>query len=105
MSTKGTPEEIEAVQKDVERYALLEAVANSEGGKMIITELGKDAESALQKLLSVYKTAPEMELRSWCAILGERISLLQAFQRAPGQKEGSSKVLADLLKSVEDDGG
>lgn len=92
-------EEIKSVQSDIKRYALLEAVERSEGGQMLLLALKKDASNAIDKLISFYKTAPDVELRTWCAILSERMSLVRSFERAPINRKFASKELDKLLKA------
>jgi hypothetical protein len=96
-------DEIESVRKDIKTYSVLEAVTNSEGGQLIIKGLKKDIASAIDKLVTAYKNVPEVELRATCAALGERITLLRAFTRAPKQKKYAVKELEALLSTVDND--
>lgn len=101
MKTMPKKQEIKQAEGEVKRYALLEAVQNSEGGQMLIDALQKDVVSAIDKLKSSYKTATDIELRTLCAVLDSRISLLWAFKRAPVNLKFSKQELADLMKEEE----
>ena len=98
--------EIESAQNDVKRYAMLEAVERSEGGKVIIRGIEKEVVSAIDKIMSSYKTAQEIELRTWCAILDTRMTMLYLFMRAPKNKMGATEALKNLMKDadVEEEG-
>lgn len=95
-------EDIKIVQEDIKKYSLLEAVERSEGGQMILLGLKKDAVGAIDKLISCYKTASDVELRTWCAILGERMNLIRMFKNK-SQKKFAIEALDELLKSPDDD--
>src|SRR5665213_1588526 len=90
-------DQADAIADDLKTYASLEALTASDGGKLIIKGLRKDILSAIDKLIASYRTAPEIELRTTCAVLGERFTLLRAFVRAPKQKQGAQKELDELL--------
>lgn len=93
--------EVEDTKRDVRKYALLEAVGNSEGGRYFISLLQKDTVNAMDKIAATYKTASDSELRTWCAVLGERLSLLRLFMRAPKNRAGAVAFLDELLKNVD----
>lgn len=88
---------VKSVKKDIKNYSVLEAVERSEGGQLIIKGLKKDIVSAIDRLSNEYKTASEIELRTACAVLSERITLLRAFTRAGRQKKYALKELDELL--------
>lgn len=98
-------EQVKDVEADVKKYALLEAVENSEGGQMIIVGLKKDVVSAIEKLKSLYKTASEIELRTWCAILDSRFTMLQAYSRAGTNRKFAVETLDELMKSIDVENG
>ncbi len=97
--TKEKQEEVAIIRKDVENYAAIEGVANSEGGQIIAAALRKDASGALSNLLAKYKTASDTELRAWCAVLGERLALLKSFVNAPKNRQGAIDRLDEILNS------
>ena len=86
---------------DVAKYGSLEAVANSDGGKVIIAGLRDDAASALYNITTKFKTAPELELRTWCGVLAERLALLRTFKNAPSNRKGAMDALDELLNPKE----
>lgn len=92
-------EEIKIAQDEVKKYALIESLEISEAGEMIIKEIKGDALNAIEKIKSLYKTAPEIELRTWCAVLDSRLSLLSKFKNNPKNKKIASEELDELLKN------
>jgi hypothetical protein len=98
-------EQIKEVEGDLKTYASLQSVANSDGGKLLIKGLKKDVLSAIDLLIGSYKTAPEIELRTACASLRERITLLRALNRAPNLKRYAQKELDELLALDSDEEG
>lgn len=102
------PEEIESKKSEVKdkqaelkRYALLESVANSEGGKMLIKGFEQEVGDAIDKLRTLYKTAAQESLRAWCAVLDGRITLLRSFNRAPNNRKLTGDEVNELLKSID----
>ena len=93
--------EVKDKQEDLKRYALLEAVANSEGGKFLISGFQDEVGSALDKIRTLYKTASQEELRAWCAILDSRITLLRSFNRAPNNRKLTGEEINELLKAID----
>jgi hypothetical protein len=72
---------------------------------MILTGLRKDAAAAIDKIIGTYKTAPDMELRTSCAVLSERLLLIRALTRARKNKKFAQEELDALLSTVDEDDG
>jgi hypothetical protein len=96
-------EQKKVLRAELKTYASLEAIANSDGGKVLIKGLKKDTVSAIDVLISQFRTAPEIELRAACASLRERITLLRAFTRASKNRKFTQGELDELLTLDNDD--
>lgn len=91
-------EKIETIKDEVKGYAIIESVANSEGGRKIIESLKKDALSAINELCFKYKEANHIDLIASCAKLSERMTLLRVFGRASKNKKITLDELEEVLK-------
>jgi len=88
--------DVQAVAEDTDTYAALAAVTNSEGGEVLLKALNRDIASAVNNLVSGYKTLPEIELRALCATLEASIQLARTLNRAPQ----NLKMAEDALKEL-----
>jgi len=88
----------EEVKTDIKKFSALEAVSNSEGGKILVTSLEKDITSSVDELSGKYKTATLNEMVALCARLSERLSMLRAIKGASKLKKLAKEELAFLLK-------
>jgi len=91
-----TPEQ-KAVQDDLDKYHAINAIANQEGGKILIKSLESDVVAGVETVISLYK-GDEMELRSTIAKLSANLSLLRVFKRAVKNEEELRKELVALLE-------
>lgn len=96
--TEEQKAEVEVKEKEVKKYAMLEAVKNSEGGIFIAQTIQEDVLGAIDNLRRLYKTATDAELRTWCAVLDSRISMLFLFKNAPANRKVHADDLAELMK-------
>lgn len=98
-SKKALSDEQKMIQEDIEKFAKLDSLANSDGGKLLIEHLRKNVLSALEMVLLGYKDMPEMELRSCIARANERLIILQTLTQSYGNKKQAEKELMDLLEN------
>lgn len=91
-----TPEQ-KAVQEDIDKYHAINAIANQEGGKVLIKSLEADVVAGVETIISLYK-GNEMELRSTIAKLSANLNLLRVFKRAAKNEKEMRKELATLLE-------
>ena len=96
MQNKKSPE-IEEMIKDADSFATLDALAVSEGGKILIKSLKTDIISSILSLVK-YKTASHVELIATCATLTERLNILKVLTRAKINKDGLLKELSEILE-------
>lgn len=90
------------VKNELKKYASLEAVTNSDGGKLIVKGLKQDIVSAIDQL-STYRSCPEIELRTLCAVITERLNLLRTLLHAPKNKKFALKDLELILEQEPDE--
>jgi len=88
----------EEVQEDLDVMKALDAVAHSEGGKLLAKSLGSDVVSTVDSLLSKYKTASHMELVTSLAKLQSDLSLLRVLTRAETNKKDAEEALELLAE-------
>lgn len=91
-----TPEQ-KTIQEDIDKYHAINAIANQEGGKVLIKSLEADVVAGVETIISLYK-GNEMELRSTIAKLSANLNLLRVFKRAAKNEEELRKELATLLE-------
>lgn len=89
---------IDDVKKDIRKYSSIDAVSNSEGGKIVVSSLQKDIVSVIDDLASKYKTASHVELIALCATLQARLALLRVLVRSRKLKKIALEELDFLLK-------
>lgn len=85
------------VEQDVDLYSSLDAVAHSEGGKILIENLKSDVVNSVESLLSNYKTSDEMLLRSTIAKLQSDLGILRALTRSEKNKKMAEEELKKIL--------
>lgn len=91
-----TPEQ-KAVEDDFKKYQAINAIANQEGGKVLIKSLESDVVAGVDMIISLYK-GDEMELRTTIAKLSANLNLLRVFKRAIKNEDELRKELATLLE-------
>lgn len=90
---------LESVQEDIKSFSSLEAVKNSEGGKLLIDNLGKDVVSAVEDIIFGYKNLTIQEFMAIAAKLSERLSLLRTLTRSSENKHLAQEELKKLLEA------
>lgn len=85
------------IREDIKKYSAIEAVALSDGGKLIMTSLKKDIVSSVDKLCSDYKEASHTELIATISQMASKIALLRTFNRSSKNKKIAQEELELLL--------
>ena len=85
------------VEDDVAKYAKLESVALSEGGKLLMKGLKSDIGDSVAKLISNYKTLPHIELIATIAHLDAKFNIFKALSRSSKNKKLAKEALEQLL--------
>src|ERR1035437_3447150 len=92
----------ELVQDDIGKASALEAVKNSEGGKILLSSLQKDILFCIDKITHDYPTLSHIDLIANCAKFSERLSLFRAILRSSKNKKLSLEELDALLAESEE---
>jgi len=85
----------EEVEKDIKTYKSLSALANSEGGKLLIKTLRKDIKSDIDTICSLVNE-DEMKLRVAIMSLKKNIALLQTLTRSKKNLELALEALEQV---------
>ena len=89
------------IKKDIQKYSSIDAISNSQGGKIVVTSLRKDVVSTIDELISKYKTLSHTEMIALCATLHARLSLLRVLTRAKKLKKYAMEEMEFILKEEE----
>ena len=85
------------VENDLKTFSALEALTLSEGGKILIDSLKKDVVNGVESVISMYRQAPEIDLRAMIAKLQSDLSLLRVLTRSEANKEMAKEELEKML--------
>lgn len=85
------------VENDLKTFSALEALTLSEGGKILIDSLKKDVVNGVESVISMYRQAPEIDLRATIAKLQSDLSLLRVLTRSEANKEMAKEELEKML--------
>ena len=91
-----TPQQ-ELIEKDVDDFAALAAVAKTDGGKILVQTLMADVVGAVERLTN-YKGKTLDELISICADLNANLSLVRTLTRAEKNKKLAQEALEEALQ-------
>lgn len=94
-------EQKEEIKKDVKKYAALDGIKSTPGGKILIESLQKDIISCVDEISTKYKSATHVELIALGAKLGERITILRTLNRASKNKKYAQEQLKFLTEESE----
>jgi hypothetical protein len=97
MENKPSKKEI---KDDLSKISALEAVKNSEGGKILIESCLADVVSSVDTLCVGYTSLNHIELVAHCARLKERLDLYRVLVNA---KRNKKMVLEALKEALEED--
>lgn len=92
--------EKEAVQKDIDTYGALAALANTEGGQHLVKTYQEDLRAIVATVTAGYATLPETQLRAELARAGVILNTLNAIHRAP-QNYADATEYAKSLESTQ----
>ena len=87
----------ESILADVENFAALEALGNSEGGKILVESLLSDALNDIESLTGGYKKLSHIELLSLCASLEKSLDTVRAIKRASKNKNMAKDALEEII--------
>lgn len=84
--------------EDIKRYSRIEAISNTEGGKIVLGGLRKDISSCISDITRGYGKYTHIELIAKCARLSEQLTLLRVLNRASKLKKFAQEEL-DFIES------
>jgi len=90
------------IRKDLGEMNALNAVKNSEGGKIIIKRSLADILSTLDSLASGYPILSHIQLVSLCARLKERLDIYRALNNSDANIQLAEEALEEALKEDPD---
>lgn len=94
---KGVEDEALPIIEDAERYASLESVANTEGGKVLSAAAMEDTLNAIESLAGSFRTATHAELIAHCAVLSANLNIFRTLKNAHRNKTEARAALQALL--------
>ena len=96
-------EEIIDKENEVKHYKSLEAVAKSDGGKLLIKELKTKIADNINFLINDFETLPEIQLRTICAKIEAALGQLRMLNRAEKNAKVSVAELEQLLEEAKEE--
>lgn len=93
----------EEIKKDIRKYSALEALSSTAGGKDLIEYLQSGFVSAVDMLISKYKSGKTDELIPLIAIMDEKLNLLRTLNRASTNKKLAIEALKEEEKRIQDE--
>lgn len=91
------------VSEDIEKYAALEALSLTEGGKLLIQTQAEQILDDLTSMTTLYQTATHAELVSRIARIEACMATIGALTNARANKSYARKYLEELLIKEPDD--
>lgn len=91
-------EDIRGIAEDIDTYAALAAIANQQGGQILITTAVKDVISAVDGIAAGYEKLSHAELMGKCATLRANLAMLRTLTRADKNLDLASEALEDAVK-------
>lgn len=85
----------EEITKDIKKYKAVEAVANSDGGKIIEKDIKDDLISVIDQISVKYGELSHIELIALCAGLNEKLTMLRIFKNAKTNRKMAIEALED----------
>lgn len=98
MSKKEKTEEEIEISNDVDKYASLEILAESDGGAILLEGLKSDISSAVETLTSGYKKLSHIEMIAVIADMESKINMFKILTRSTKNKKLAKEALELLLK-------
>jgi len=89
---------MEEIIKDKEKYAKLEALANSEGGKLLLDTLKSDLKGSINTLIGNYRSTSHIEIICLIAQLESRLELYKRISNSSKNKALTIEELEHIVK-------
>lgn len=90
--------EIKEIKDELGTFTALEAVANSEGGKLLIATHMSDVVSIVDALGANYSTYQHTQLMAMCAEMKTKLDMVRTLTRAEKNKKFMQETLTAALQ-------
>ena len=88
------------IKEDIKKYASIDSLADSEGGKILIESLLSDISSSVDYLVSSYKECEHTKLITAIAKLEAKLDLYRVISRAKTNKELATEALKEKQQGL-----
>lgn len=85
------------VQEDIDKYKAIAAIAEQEGGKILVAGLKEDIAADIENILSLFR-GEDMDLRCAVAKLKADLALYRILKRSPENAKLAVGALEKLLE-------
>ncbi len=96
--------EKELIEKDIDKYGSLEALANTDGGKVLIDSLKDDVVASIEEIMTRYKELSHTEFIALGASLEAKFNVIKSIDRSMENKELAKDYLKQILTNEKQDG-
>jgi hypothetical protein len=96
-------EEVEIIKDELKRVGSISAVAESDGGKLIISGLVKDILNSIEKISSRYQILTLGEFIAIGANIDTKLEMLKTLKKAGKSKKIALEDLKIALENIEKD--
>lgn len=88
---------VKLIADELDRVSAISAIADMEGGKLLISQLIKDIVDTIDTLSTKYKTLTTQEFIGHCAGMESKLSLVRTLKKARKNKDIAQADLAEAL--------
>jgi len=88
------------IKEDLRKYASIDSLADSDGGKLLTDGLLQDISSAIDYLVSQYKECGHTEIITAIARLEAKLDLYRVISRAKTNKELAAEALKEKRQGL-----
>jgi hypothetical protein len=99
MSDQPDTAEIELARAELNTYSALAAIANTEGGQVLMKSLASDAMNAIDTLSAQAGVMSEQTLRAMGMKIATTLHMYRALANADSNRRGAQEELDALLNS------
>ena len=91
------------IKRDIKKYSGLEAISTNVGGKELVENIQSRLVSALESLISKYKSGKVEELIPLIAVMDEQLYILRTLTRASKNKDLAIEALKEEEKRIQEE--
>lgn len=88
---------VKLIADELDRVAAISAIADMEGGKLLISQLISEIVSSIDTLSTKYRTLTIQEFIGHCADMESKLSLVRTLKKARKNKDIAETDLAEAL--------